>query len=173
MMFSTSSPTYPASVSVVASAMQNGTSRIFASVLASKVLPDPVGPIRRILLFSISTSANGSGWKAADESVGAPACMTRLKWLWTATERVFFAMSCPMTYWSRDRRISAGLGTRIVDDCRRASSFSSLSRMLLQTLMQLSQIYTPGPAMSLRTSAWLLPQKEHMVRLEARAISGG
>src|ERR1700675_2547492 len=42
--------------------------------------------------------------------------------------------------------------------------------MLLQTLMQLSQMYTPGPAMSLRTSAWLLPQKEHMVRFEARAI---
>src|SRR3954470_6623254 len=40
----------------------------------------------------------------------------------------------------------------------------------LQTLMQLSQMYTPGPAMSLRTSAWLLPQKEHMVRFEARAI---
>src|SRR5437867_11983236 len=56
------------------------------------------------------------------------------------------------------------------DDWRRASSLSSLSRMLLQTLMQLSQIYTPGPAINLRTSAWLLPQKEHMVRLEARAI---
>ena len=27
--------------------------------------------------------------------------------------------------------------------------------------------------MSLRTSAWLLPQKEHMVRLEARAMLGG
>ena len=26
------------------------------------------------------------------------------------------------------------------------------------------------PAISLRTSAWLLPQNEHMVRLEARAI---
>src|SRR5581483_107525 len=42
--------------------------------------------------------------------------------------------------------------------------------MLLQTLMQLSQMYTPGPAINLRTSAWLLPQNEHMVRLEARAI---
>src|SRR5205809_3436655 len=42
--------------------------------------------------------------------------------------------------------------------------------MLLQTLIQLSQMYTPGPAISLRTSAWLLPQNEHMVRLEARAI---
>src|SRR3954469_6784453 len=75
-----------------------------------------------------------------------------------------------MTYASSERRISAGFGTRRVADWRRLSSFSSLSRMPLQTLMQLSQMYTPGPAMSLRTSAWLLPQKEHMVRFEARAI---
>ena len=34
----------------------------------------------------------------------------------------------------------SGFGTRIVDDWRRASSFNSLSRMLLQTLMQLSQM---------------------------------
>jgi len=47
--------------SVVASAMQNGTSRIRARVLASNVLPEPVGPINKMLLFSISTSANGSG----------------------------------------------------------------------------------------------------------------
>src|SRR5205809_276669 len=50
--------------------MQNGTSRILARVFASRVLPDPVGSIRRILLFSISTSANGSGCKAADVSAG-------------------------------------------------------------------------------------------------------
>src|SRR4030095_9286798 len=42
--------------------------------------------------------------------------------------------------------------------------------MLLQTFMQLSQIKTPGPAINFRTSAWLLPQNEHMVRLDARAI---
>ena len=44
--------------------------------------------------------------------------------------------------------------------------------MNLQTLMQESQMYTPGPAMSLRTSAWLLPQKLHIVKLLALAISG-
>ncbi len=38
--------------------------------------------------------------------------------------------------------------------------------------MQESQIYTPGPAMSFLTSAWLLPQKEHIVMLEERAIAG-
>jgi len=51
MMFSTSSPTYPASVSVVASAMVNGTRSILASVWASSVLPEPVGPINKIFDF--------------------------------------------------------------------------------------------------------------------------
>ena len=50
-MFSTSSPTYPASVSVVASAIVNGTFKILARVCASKVYPLPVGPKRRTLLF--------------------------------------------------------------------------------------------------------------------------
>ena len=54
-MFSTSSPTYPASVSVVASAIANGTFNMRASVCASSVLPDPVGPMRRILLLPTST----------------------------------------------------------------------------------------------------------------------
>jgi hypothetical protein len=51
-----SSPTYPASVSAVASAIQKGTSRMRASVCASSVLPLPVGPTIRILLFSSSIS---------------------------------------------------------------------------------------------------------------------
>src|SRR5439155_260935 len=44
MMFSTSSPTYPASVSVVASTMVKGTDSMRASVWASSVFPVPVGP---------------------------------------------------------------------------------------------------------------------------------
>ena len=56
-MFSTSSPTYPASVSVVASAIVKGTSKSLAKVCANKVLPLPVGPNRRILLFPNSTSS--------------------------------------------------------------------------------------------------------------------
>jgi hypothetical protein len=56
MMFSTSSPTYPASVSVVASTIVKGTSRIRASVCARSVLPEPVGPTRRMLDFCSSTS---------------------------------------------------------------------------------------------------------------------
>src|SRR6516162_7411188 len=59
MMFSTSSPTYPASVSVVASAIVKGTSRMRASVWASSVLPEPVGPISRIFDFVSSTSLWG------------------------------------------------------------------------------------------------------------------
>ncbi len=58
MMFSTSSPTYPASVRVVASAMTNGTSSSRASVWASSVLPEPVGPISRMLLLASSTSSS-------------------------------------------------------------------------------------------------------------------
>jgi hypothetical protein len=53
-MFSTSSPTYPASVSVVASTMANGTSSILASVCASRVFPVPVGPIS--MMFDLASS---------------------------------------------------------------------------------------------------------------------
>jgi len=51
MMFSTSSPTYPASVRVVASTIVNGTLNKRASVCASSVLPVPVGPISRMFAF--------------------------------------------------------------------------------------------------------------------------
>jgi len=57
-MFSTSSPTYPASVSVVASAMVKGTSRMRASVWARSVLPTPVGPMSMMFDLSSSTSAS-------------------------------------------------------------------------------------------------------------------
>jgi len=59
-------------VSVVASEIANGTSRIFASVRASSVLPEPVGPTSRMLLFSTSTSLN-SGDSASDSLPGWPA----------------------------------------------------------------------------------------------------
>ena len=52
-IFSTSFPTYPASVRTVASTITNGIFKILASVLASKVLPVPVGPINKTLLLSI------------------------------------------------------------------------------------------------------------------------
>jgi len=55
-MFSTSSPTYPASVRLVASPMANGTFRIFASVCARYVFPHPVGPSITMFDFCSSTS---------------------------------------------------------------------------------------------------------------------
>ncbi len=64
MMFSTSSPTYPASVSVVASTMVNGTESNLASVCASSVLPVPVGPISMMfdLFSSTSLRLRGCFW---------------------------------------------------------------------------------------------------------------
>jgi len=56
-IFSTSSPTYPASVKVVASAITKGTFNFLAKVRANKVLPHPVGPNNKILLFSNSISS--------------------------------------------------------------------------------------------------------------------
>ena len=43
--------------------------------------------------------------------------------------------------------------------------------MVEHTSMHSLQMYTPGPAISFFTSEWLLPQKEHIVRLDARAIT--
>ena len=56
-MFSTSSPTYPASVKAVASAIAKGTSSIRANDCARYVLPVPVGPSRRMFALPISTSS--------------------------------------------------------------------------------------------------------------------
>jgi hypothetical protein len=50
-IFSTSSPTYPASVRVVASAIAKGTFRVLAKVCARRVFPLPVGPSKRTLDF--------------------------------------------------------------------------------------------------------------------------
>jgi hypothetical protein len=63
-MFSTSSPTYPASVRVVASTIVKGTDRSLASVWASSVLPVPVGPISRMFDFvsSMSLRLRGCFW---------------------------------------------------------------------------------------------------------------
>mmetsp|Transcript_33191 Transcript_33191/g.87224 ORF Transcript_33191/g.87224 Transcript_33191/m.87224 type:complete len:241 (+) Transcript_33191:1195-1917(+) len=57
---STSSPTYPACVRHVASAMAKGTSTSRARVRASRVLPEPVGPRRRMLDLSSSSGSLAS-----------------------------------------------------------------------------------------------------------------
>ena len=59
-MFSTSSPTYPASVSAVASAIANGTFSSLASVCASRVLPEPVGPSSKMFDFASSTPSSAT-----------------------------------------------------------------------------------------------------------------
>jgi len=55
--------------------------------------------------------------------------------------------------------ISAGFGRRRIS--RLFSSSHSSAMMSLQSSMHSSQMYTVGPAMSFRTSFWLLPQNEH------------
>src|SRR5699024_3847676 len=44
------------------------------------------------------------------------------------------------------------------------ASASSSSMISLHSSMHSSQMYTPGPAMSLTTCFWLFPQKEHLSR---------
>ena len=56
-MLSTSSPTYPASVSEVASTIVKGTFKNLEMLLAIRVFPVPVSPIIKILDLSISTLA--------------------------------------------------------------------------------------------------------------------
>ncbi len=71
------------------------------------------------------------------------------------------ACSWLMTYWSRRSLILRGLGSGVAAalPARGASSISS-SMISWQRLMHSSQMYTPWPAISLRTCSWLLPQKE-------------
>ena len=65
-----------------------------------------------------------------------------------------------MTYWSSDIVIWRGFGSFCVAGrCLGASSISS-SMISWHRLMHSSQMYTPWPAMSLRTCSWLLPQNE-------------
>src|SRR5262245_51514093 len=63
-----------------------------------------------------------------------------------------------MTYSSRTFLISCGFGS--LSRVRSARSSSSSRMMSLQSSTHSSQMKTDGPAMSLRTSCWLLPQNE-------------
>src|SRR6478609_2478780 len=66
-----------------------------------------------------------------------------------------------MTYWSSASLIWCGFGSFALDAFGRGVSRSSSSMISWHRLMHSSQMYTPCPAMSLRTCSWLLPQKEH------------
>src|ERR1700722_20541880 len=76
-----------------------------------------------------------------------------------------------MQCWSRWALISLGLGIGNLGVFRFVSADNSLSSTLLHNVMQLSQIYTPGPAMSFLTSACDFPQKLQSVMLVGRAMS--
>src|SRR5687767_9294299 len=64
-----------------------------------------------------------------------------------------------MTYSSRNFLISCGTGSEVRAPPR-ASNLLSSAMMSLQTSTHSSQMKTVGPAMSLRTSRWLLLQNE-------------
>ena len=63
-----------------------------------------------------------------------------------------------MPYRARTSRISRGFGSELREVC--AFSSSSSRMMSLQSSTHSSQMNTLGPAISLRTSCWLFPQKE-------------
>src|SRR5436190_16188635 len=65
-----------------------------------------------------------------------------------------------MTYWSRIWRISRGVGRSDFAPLPPLSEAVSSRMMSLHSSMHSSQMNTDGPAMSLRTSCWLLPQNE-------------
>src|SRR3954466_4159010 len=73
-----------------------------------------------------------------------------------------------MTYWSRIWRVSRGVGRSDLAPLPPLSVAVSSRMMSLQSSMHSSQMNTEGPAMSFRTSCWLLPQKE-----QYRSLSPG
>ncbi len=68
--------------------------------------------------------------------------------------------------------MSTGLGTLARPNPSVSFSISS-AMMSLHSPMHSSQMYTVGPAMSLRTSFWLLPQKEQERLPESSRLPGG
>ena len=100
IMDSTSLPTKPTSVYLLASTFTNGRRIIVESRLAISVFPTPVLPIIRIFLGITSFCNSGVS------------CI--LLYLFRkATAIVFFAFFCPITYLSKNRTIS--FGVRLVD----------------------------------------------------------
>ena len=92
---STSLPTYPTSVNLVASTLTKGASANFESLLEISVFPTPVGPI--ISIFFGKTSFFISPFKA---------CLLHL--FLNATATAFFALFCPTTKRSNSETISLG-----------------------------------------------------------------
>ena len=93
---STSRPTYPTSVNLVASTLMNGAWASFASRRAISVLPTPVGPIIRIFFGVISLRNSSSSFMRRQRFLSA-----------IATAR--FAASCPTICLSSSEVISLGV----------------------------------------------------------------
>ena len=112
---STSSPTYPASVKVVASPMTTGTFSTLASAWTRSVLPEPVGPISRTLDRSMGTCIRSGASSRGSGPVTLPVerspSASRLKWLLTATASFRLAACWPTTWRSRWATSDLGLGT--------------------------------------------------------------
>mmetsp|Transcript_27060 Transcript_27060/g.56836 ORF Transcript_27060/g.56836 Transcript_27060/m.56836 type:complete len:233 (+) Transcript_27060:1045-1743(+) len=85
MIWSTSLPTKPTSVNLVASTLMNGAFASFARRRAISVLPTPVGPIMRMFFGDIS-SRSGDGTRC------------RRHRLRRATATARFASACPTIY---------------------------------------------------------------------------
>ena len=97
-----------------------------------------------------------------------------------------YQSSAPVEFFTaQDRFVFAGVTNGIdgksgvirldlsdLDQAGRAAWAASLSRTPLQTATQAAQMKTPGPAISLRTSAFALPQKLHIVIWVGRAMEG-
>src|SRR3981189_3135398 len=64
-----------------------------------------------------------------------------------------------MTYWSSANLIWRGFGSFVLEVLALGASSISSSMISWHRLMHSSQMYTPWPAISLRTCSWLLPQK--------------
>mmetsp|Transcript_7139 Transcript_7139/g.18278 ORF Transcript_7139/g.18278 Transcript_7139/m.18278 type:complete len:512 (-) Transcript_7139:230-1765(-) len=95
MICSTSRPTKPTSVNLVASTLMNGAPISLASRLAISVLPTPVGPIMRMFLGVISSRSGG----------GTCSLRQRLR---MATAVAFFASAWPIMYRSSCSTTSRG-----------------------------------------------------------------
>src|SRR3954451_16996868 len=93
---STSRPTYPTSVNLLASTLRKGALARRASRRAISVLPTPVGPIIRMFLGAMSSASSGGS------------CCRRQR-LRKAMATARFACFCPTTYLSSSATICRGV----------------------------------------------------------------
>jgi len=113
MIESTSRPWNPTSVNLVASTLTKGASASLASLRATSVLPQPVGPIIRMFLGTIS-ARRASGTRRRRQRARRALATARLASGWP-------------TMW-RSRRATTSEG---VSEASRASSSSSWKALLL------------------------------------------